>query len=455
MTTTTTTAGGCTVIGSVDYDVAVYLGSFRNLDLLYRGLYIIQASLLVADSCVGQHVVAPVTGMSSCPSHLDSTVGDRYIPMCAVPIPCEIDDRSQCWRSRSLLIRYLDEQYELSDGIYWKLCVPGVTLNSDYICNGLDRMDLYLKFELLCCPLEQDDRYGAVPQRPSFSTVATQDLLIRRPASGIHAYHPITFDGLFMVHVDCMVHIAITSLRFDDLIFESDMEEVAASEESPCNESMRSSSCAQPSPSVYQRMMGVVRPPLWPGLDSSSGSDPLPAMRRMSPNRPTIGSKYTSKYGSARSNPSPSIRVGDSPLFDCAEGRRRWVHTYVELAVVNRRLFAAGIRVLTEAAAQKEPMMLGLVPLVDELMEDLLLQSSATAVLLSDVERASSAVATKMLLKAYMDRSNAILSSSWATLLANLRGTISMLATAMKDRHAYAARIFWREQVVARTARYL
>jgi hypothetical protein len=124
------------------------------------------------------------------------------------------------------------------------------------------------------------------------------------------------------------------------------------------------------------------------------------------------------------------------------------------LAVVNRRLFAAGIRVLTEAAAQKEPTMLGLVPLVDELMEDFLLQSSATAILLSDVERASSAVATKMLLKAYMDRSNAILSSSWATLLANLRGTISMLAATMKDRHAYAARIFWREQAVARTVRY-
>lgn len=272
--TTTTTA----VIGSVDYDVAVYLGSFRNLDLLYRGLYIIQASLLVADSCVGQHVVAAVTGMSSCPSHLDSTVGDRYIPMCAVPIPCEIDDRSQCWRSRSLLIRYLDEQYELpvSDGIYWKLCVPGVTLNSDSICDGLECMDLYLKFELLCCPLEQDDRYGAVPQRPSFSTVATQDLLIRKPASGIHAYHPITFDGLFMAHVDCMVHVAITSLRFDDLIFESHMEE-----ESPCNESMRSPSCAQSSPSVYQRMMEVVRPPLWPGIDSSSGPDePQPTYHR-------------------------------------------------------------------------------------------------------------------------------------------------------------------------------
>lgn len=446
------------MVGSVDYDVAVYLGSFRNLDLLYRGLYIIQASLLVADSCVGQHVVAPVAGMSSCPSHLDSTAGDRYIPMSTVPIPCEIDDRSQCWRSRSLLIRYLDEQYELSDGIYWNLCVPGVTLNSGYICNGLDRMDLYLKFELLCCPLEQDDRYGAVPQRPSFSTVSTQDLLIRRPASGIHAYHPITFDGLFMAHVDCMVHVAITSLRFDDLIFESAMEEeVTASEESPCNESMRSPSCAQPSPSVYQRMMEVVRPPLWSGLDSSSGSDQLPTfMRRMSPNRPIIGSKYKNKDGSARSTPSPSIRTGNSPLFDCAEGRLRWVYKYVELAVVNRRLFAAGIRVLTEAAAQKEPMMVGgLVALVDELMEDFLLQSSATAVLLSDVERASSAVATKMLLKAYMDRSNAILSSSWATLLANLRGTISMLAATMKDRHAYAARIFWREQAVARTARYL
>lgn len=455
---TLTAADGCAVIGTVGYDVAVYLGSFRNLDLLYRGLYIIQASLLlVTDSSVGQQtVVAPVAGMSSCPSHLDSTVGNRHVPLCSVPISCEIDDTLQCWRSRSLLVRYLDEQYELSDGIYWKLCVPGVTINSDSICNGLDNMELHLKFELLCCPLEQDDRDGTVPLRPTFSTVATQDLLIRRPVSGIHAYYPITFDGIFMAHVDCMVHVAVTSLRFADFIFEADMEDVddvgtAHSTVSLSNES-QSSSCAQAPPSRYQRMMEVVRPPPWPG------SHPLPAfMRRMSFNRPTA-SDDTSKVGSARSTTSSSsFRVADR-LFDCAEGRLQWVHSYVELAVLNRRLFAAGIRVLTGAAAQREePTMLALVPLVDELMDDFLLQSSsATAVLLSDVARASSAaVATKMLLKDYMDRSNALLSASWATLLANLRGTISMQAATMKHRHADVARMFWRQQAMVRTARYL
>lgn len=447
------------MIGTVDYDVAVYLGSFRNLDLLYRGLYIIQASLLVVDSCVGQQAVAPVTGMSSCPSHLESSVGDRHISLCAVPISSEIDDRSQCWRSRSLLVRYLDEQYELSDGIYWKLSVPGVTLNSDSICNGLDHTELQLKFGLLCCPLEQDDGDGTVPQRPTFTTVATQDLLIRRPGSGIHAYHPITFDGIFIAHVDCMVHVAITSLRFADLMFEADMEDVVEDDDvvgtvhsevrSVCNES-RPSSCAQPPPSMYQRMMEVVvvRPPPIPG------SDPLSAfMRRMSLNRPTVGSnEHTSKGALARSTPSPSsIRTTDTPSFDCAEGRLQWVHPYVESAVVNRSLFAAGIRMLIGAAAQREPMMLAL---VDELADDFLLQSSATVVLLGDVARASSAaIATKMLLKAYMDRSNALLSASWATLLAYLRGTIPMLAATMKHRHADAARIFWRGQAVFRTVR--
>lgn len=196
-------------------------------------------------------------------------------------------------------------------------------------------------------------------------------------------------------------------------------------------------------------MMEVVRPPPWPG------SHPLPAfMRRMSFNRPTA-SDDTSKVGSARSTTSSSsFRVADR-LFDCAEGRLQWVHSYVELAVLNRRLFAAGIRVLT--GEREEPTMLALVPLVDELMDDFLLQSSsATAVLLSDVARASpAAVATKMLLKDYMDRSNALLSASWATLLANLRGTISMQAATMKHRHADVARMFWRQQAMVRTARYL
>ena len=58
--------------GVIEMDILVHLGEFMNVDLLQRGTYIVEASLLYG---LEQKKILPI-GLFSAPTYLESYVGE-------------------------------------------------------------------------------------------------------------------------------------------------------------------------------------------------------------------------------------------------------------------------------------------------------------------------------------------------------------------------------------------
>jgi hypothetical protein len=120
-----------TMKADLDFDIIAHFGNIKNVDLLSKGLYIVQTKLHYG---VDGKLIVPV-GMFSSPSTVCSTVQSQtvgfpfvvcmFIPVVLrivlsarlqlPPVPitsmCEVHDPLHCFRTRSIVIRYRGERY--------------------------------------------------------------------------------------------------------------------------------------------------------------------------------------------------------------------------------------------------------------------------------------------------------------------------------------------------------
>ena len=147
-----------------------------------------------------------------------------------------VDDDSATFRSRTFLVRYSNEMYDLNDGVHFRLTMPDVDIslfyeNSEPITAP---EPVTLVFELCFSGFTKDVQNGnpdhmdhpnydsqhIVPVNPTFIPVASQTLKIPQFASGLQEYYPIHFEKGSYVQLDMMLHLAATSIRIENICFE-------------------------------------------------------------------------------------------------------------------------------------------------------------------------------------------------------------------------------------------
>lgn len=257
------------ITSSLDFDVSVHFGFLKNLDLLQKGVYSIRASLSYGPNKV---LIMPISLFSS-PHSLSSSVnnGDIIIPPVRMISCTELIENDRVYRSRSLLIRYCNEVFEINDGVHWRLTLPdfsphllfsdghggnvtelsqtnnfikktfpsNISNSTPYTTSSLSLSDptsisysplhsllpsegglnlLYLTVELLYCPLLQIESENVEDQlpkdEPNFKVVSTQVLGINNFHYGLHQLYSLTFDNLHSVNLDCFIHIACSNIKY-------------------------------------------------------------------------------------------------------------------------------------------------------------------------------------------------------------------------------------------------
>ena len=186
---------------SIDIDLCCHLGFIKSIDMLDRGFYYIEISLLYSNNIVP---IAPV-GCFSAASTLTSKVKNFEIKESILLNNCHISETSNTFETRSFLIRYKDEIHELNDGCHWRLTLSKINLQklyqnstNTYIQdNTLPHCsdDLSLKFRLLrskSVSFESANDLEVICRDPEWEFVAQQTIDIQYASSGLHEYYPVS-----------------------------------------------------------------------------------------------------------------------------------------------------------------------------------------------------------------------------------------------------------------------
>ena len=213
------------MLAEIDLNVILHLGRFRNVDLPTRGIYYIEAALYCgcAPVTASSVQITPI-GMFSAPQTLDSFVKRQTLFPAPMLDTSQITEETKKFRTRQIVIRYLEEIHELNDGVHWRLTTPNVRIRLED-CEAPICLDvLHLRLELFCCPLLRDEKLNIMtdielllPNPASFESVASQSIEFQRATTGIHQYYPIRFDKKHCVEVDAMVHACVTAIRYKGL----------------------------------------------------------------------------------------------------------------------------------------------------------------------------------------------------------------------------------------------
>lgn len=117
---------------------------------------------------------------------------------------------------------------ELNDGVFWRLTVPSVSIQSGSEYPFLISDIVFLSIELLHCDLASDDTdsnelYAKpdqyLPEELKFSVISTQYIALQHISSGLHEYYSVNFDADNYVVVDLMVHCCITAVHYPTILF--------------------------------------------------------------------------------------------------------------------------------------------------------------------------------------------------------------------------------------------
>jgi hypothetical protein len=189
---------------SIDIDLFVHLGDIINIDLLQRGIYVIEVSLFYG---LEKKKIVPI-GLFSSPSHLDSHVGDTKIPGSDKMLyTCEVDEETHIFRTRSVIIRYKNEKHELNEGVSWRITLPHYHIQEgnnekdipDIICPDL----MFIQFALIRQDLLEEGEHTSTAVNKKASTDDTrgkelreiaslQTLAIQCVDSDFHQYFPVS-----------------------------------------------------------------------------------------------------------------------------------------------------------------------------------------------------------------------------------------------------------------------
>ena len=149
-----------------------------------------------------------------------------------------VDEDSATFRSRTFLVRYAHEIYDLNDGVHFRLTLPDTDIS---LFHGINKpitapepvtllLEMYhsdfAKGEEVGVAAHNDhpsyDPDNVVPENPTFTPIASQTLKIPQFSSGLQLYYPIHFERSSYVQLDMMVHLAATAIRIEHICFEEE-----------------------------------------------------------------------------------------------------------------------------------------------------------------------------------------------------------------------------------------
>uniref|UniRef100_A0A7R9YFS5 DUF676 domain-containing protein n=2 Tax=Pinguiococcus pyrenoidosus TaxID=172671 RepID=A0A7R9YFS5_9STRA len=191
----------------IQVDLVAHVAKFTNLELYSRGLYFVKLS---GNSHHNAGVATPYATFAKPPT-LDSFVGGDRVPYEAheVLFSGELSGDGSSYVTRVIPIRYRDETVELNEGAHFQLTFPADQADTD----------AELHVALFFCPfvkgVESRSLADLIPPQPQFECVATQRLLIRQVARGLHAFYPVTFDDMHLCEVEMTFHTLVTNLKFE------------------------------------------------------------------------------------------------------------------------------------------------------------------------------------------------------------------------------------------------
>ena len=147
-------------------------------------------------------------------------------------------DDDGTFRSRTFLVKYANEIYDMNDGVHFRLTIPDVDISlfhhDDMSITAPEPVTLV--FEMYYSEFIKDadngnashinhpnyDPDNIVPANPTFTSVASQTLKIPQFLSGLQEYYPIHFDRGSYVQLDMMLHLAATAIRIENIEFEEE-----------------------------------------------------------------------------------------------------------------------------------------------------------------------------------------------------------------------------------------
>ena len=209
--------------GSVDFDLICHLGALKNVDIWERGLYFMQVTMKYGWDL--RHTVVPVAVFSA-PSTLDSFVGSQRVHgLRTATFPCHVDEDTHSFRSRTFMVRYQGECYDINEGVHFRLTVPNVDISVFHGSRPITSPEpVNLRIELLHAEFtaaaikdSSTDLEACIPEDPLFKVLASQDVRIPRFSSGLQAYLPINFARGTFIALDMMIHMAATAIRYQSV----------------------------------------------------------------------------------------------------------------------------------------------------------------------------------------------------------------------------------------------
>ena len=137
----------------------------------------------------------------------------------AFSTPAAIVDDCLAFRTRSFLIRYVEEHVHLNDAGNFRI---ELDMASDM------SQPVIIQVELMWCDLEEGDDGEPSGLKGEFASVASRSYRINAVASGVHAYVPLIYDDAHFCSTGMTVHSVLSDVRFRNMPLATAMPSGAA-----------------------------------------------------------------------------------------------------------------------------------------------------------------------------------------------------------------------------------
>ena len=191
-------------------DCFVHFETFRNIALRRQGIYCIRACMgetreVVDAAEEGDQQRAPVKRFYSRPAHLTSMARGVEVEGSNIgSTGSTIVGDGRMFRSRSFLIRYVEEQVQLNDGVVFQFHMTPQLL--------MDGIAPVLKVELVF--LGELQGKDAVAGSEKAVCVAEMHLALQGASKGVHVYSPVVFSQRNFCQLSTTIHTALHSIQW-------------------------------------------------------------------------------------------------------------------------------------------------------------------------------------------------------------------------------------------------
>ena len=129
--------------------------------------------------------------------------------------PATINDREQCFCTRRILVRYIEEEFTLNDSCVFRLEVPlEHNLDDKVVQRSSEQNNPIVTVDLMWVDVEENSEGEVIGMDGSFISVARSVIELHHPEKGTFSYTPILFDDTHFVQIDMLVHSCMHTLKF-------------------------------------------------------------------------------------------------------------------------------------------------------------------------------------------------------------------------------------------------